>query len=74
MNKKEKDNIAATANEKEGIVDSFFLGHIYDIDDRLVAAKCIEDAIRIYNDFPSKKNKNIMQIKRVTIMEALIQI
>ncbi|MBR1526575.1 MAG: hypothetical protein IJ640_07945 [Prevotella sp.] len=67
-----------TAPEKEILLhekskSSHFLGYVYQINNRYVAAKSIEDAIRTFRSHPSHNNENIESIMLKCKDLALIQ-
>ena len=53
--------------------DSYFLGNVYRVNNRLVAAEGIEQAIRLFHDHPSHRSETIEKIILQDITPALIQ-
>lgn len=53
--------------------DSYFLGNVYCVNNRLVAAEGIEQAIRLFHDHPSYRLETIEKIILQDMTPALIQ-
>lgn len=53
--------------------ESYFLGHVYCINDRIVAAEGIEQAIRLFHDHPISRHDLIEKIILQNTSLALIQ-
>lgn len=69
----ERPPMPAEEVHPERAKESYFLGYVYRVNNRLVAAEGIEQAIRLFHDHPSHRSETIEKITLQDTNLALIQ-
>lgn len=69
----ERAPMPAEAVHPECAKESYFLGNVYRVNNRLVAAEGIEQAIRLFHDHPNHRLETIRNITLQDTSPALIQ-